>query len=59
MHELSMKKRNIISNRKKIFCDKLKEEALKEAKERAERKKNSKKVKFSKKYYLFLLFLSI
>jgi Ca2+-binding EF-hand superfamily protein len=39
MHELSMKKRNIISNRKKIFCDKLKEEALKEAKERAERKK--------------------
>ena len=39
MHELSMKKRNIISNKKKIFCDKLKEEALKEAKERAERKK--------------------
>ena len=39
MHELSMKKRNIISNKKKIFCDKLKEEALKEAKERDERKK--------------------
>ena len=39
MLELSMKKRNIISNKKKIFCDKLKEEALKEAKERAERKK--------------------
>jgi Ca2+-binding EF-hand superfamily protein len=38
MHELSMKKRNEISNRKKFFCDKLKEEAIKEAKERAERK---------------------
>ena len=38
MHELSMKKRNEISNRKKIFCDQLKEQALKEAKERAERK---------------------
>ena len=38
MHELSMKKRNEISNRKKIFCDKLKEQAIKEAKERAERK---------------------
>jgi len=39
MHELSMKQRNKISNRKKIFCDNLKNEALKEAKERAERKK--------------------
>ena len=38
MHELSMKKRNEISNRKKIFCDQLKEQAIKEAKERAERK---------------------
>ena len=38
MHELSMKKRNLISNRKKIFCDELKEQAIKEAKERAERK---------------------
>ncbi len=38
MHELSMKKRNEISNRKKIFCDALKEQAIKEAKERAERK---------------------
>ena len=38
MHELSMKKRNEISNRKKIFCDELKEQAIKEAKERAERK---------------------
>ena len=38
MHELSMKKRNEISNYKKIFCDNLKQEALKEAKERAERK---------------------
>jgi len=39
MHQLSMKKRNEISNRKKNFCDNLKNEALKEAKERAERKK--------------------
>ena len=38
MHELSMKKRNQISNLKKTFCDNLKQEALKEAKERAERK---------------------
>ena len=38
MHELSMKRRNEISNRKKIFCDQLKEQAIKEAKERAERK---------------------
>ena len=38
MHELSMKKRNEISNIKKTFCDNLKQEALKEAKERAERK---------------------
>ena len=38
MHELSMKKRNEISNLKKTFCDNLKQEALKEAKERAERK---------------------
>ena len=38
MHELSMKKRNEISNLKKTFCDNLKKEALKEAKERAERK---------------------
>ena len=38
MHELSMKKRNQISNFKKTFCDNLKQEALKEAKERAERK---------------------
>ena len=38
MHELSMKKRNEISNKKKTFCDNLKQEALKEAKERAERK---------------------
>ena len=38
MHELSMKKRNEISNRKKIFCNELKEQAIKEAKERAERK---------------------
>ena len=38
MHELSMRKRNEISNRKKIFCDQLKEQAIKEAKERAERK---------------------
>ena len=38
MHELSMKKRNEISNIKKNFCDNLKQEALKEAKERAERK---------------------
>jgi len=38
MHELSMKKRNEISNKKKTFCDNLKKEALKEAKERAERK---------------------
>ena len=38
MHELSMKKRNQISNMKKTFCDNLKQEALKEAKERAERK---------------------
>ena len=38
MHELSMKKRNEISNRKKILCDQLKEQALKDAKERAERK---------------------
>ena len=36
MHELSMKKRNEISNL--TFCDNLKQEALKEAKERAERK---------------------
>ena len=35
MHELSMKKRNQISNLKKTFCDNLKQEALKEAKERA------------------------
>ena len=38
MHELSMKKRNEISNLKKTFCDNLKQEALKEAKERADRK---------------------
>ena len=38
MHELSMKKRNEISNLKKTFCDNLKKEALKEARERAERK---------------------
>ena len=38
MHELSMKKRDEISNYKKTFCDNLKQEALKEAKERAERK---------------------
>ena len=38
MHELSMKKRDEISNLKKTFCDNLKQEALKEAKERAERK---------------------
>ena len=38
MHELSMKKRNQISNLKKTFCDNLKQEALKEVKERAERK---------------------
>ena len=38
MHELSMKKRNEISNYKKTFCDNLKQEALKEAKERADRK---------------------
>ena len=38
MHELSMKKRNEISNYKKTFCDNLKQEALKEAKERAARK---------------------
>lgn len=38
MHELSMKKRSEISNRKKIFCDKIQQEAIKEAKERAERK---------------------
>ena len=38
MHELSMKKRNEILNVKKTFCDNLKQEALKEAKERAERK---------------------
>ena len=39
MHELSMKKRSEISNKKKIFCDKIQQEALKEAKEREERKK--------------------
>ena len=38
MHELSMKKRTEISNKKKTFCDNLKLEAIKEAKERAERK---------------------
>ena len=38
MHELSMKKRTEISNKKKTFCNNLKLEALKEAKERAERK---------------------
>ena len=38
MHELSMKKRDEISNLKKTFCDKLKKEAIKEARERAERK---------------------
>ncbi len=38
MHELSMKKRNEISNKKKIFCNRIKEEAIKEARERAERK---------------------
>ena len=39
MHELSMKKRSEISNKKKIFCDRIQQEALKEAKEREERKK--------------------
>ena len=39
MHELSKKKRNEISNQKKIFCDKIQQEAIKEAKEREERKK--------------------
>ena len=39
MHELSMKKRSEISNKKKIFCDKIQQDAIKEAKERAERKK--------------------
>lgn len=35
MHELSMAKRNEISNRKKTFCDAIKEQALKDAQERA------------------------
>ena len=39
MHELSMKKRSEISNKKKIFCDRVQQEALKEAKEREIRKK--------------------
>ena len=38
MHELSMKKRSEISNRKKIFCDRIQKEAIAEAKARAERK---------------------
>ena len=38
MHEWGGGGRNEISNRKKIFCDELKEQAIKEAKERAERK---------------------
>ena len=28
MHKISMKKRNEISNRKKLFCQRLKEEAV-------------------------------
>lgn len=38
MHELSMKKRNEISNKKKIFCNRIKEEAIAEARARAEKK---------------------
>lgn len=36
MHELSMQQRNKISNKKKIFCEKLKDEAIEEARRRAE-----------------------
>lgn len=31
MHELSMNKRNHLNNRKKIFCDKIKEEVIKQS----------------------------
>ena len=40
MHELSMKKRSEISNKKKTFCDELQKEAVKQAKERAAAKAN-------------------
>lgn len=41
MHELSMKKRNEISNKKKIFCDKISKQAIEEAKQREAQKSMS------------------